>query len=455
MIPLTGARGWRSRADNAEAGDLIQKATQDFQNQQLTAAQDKLDKAKKINPHQTNLNAMYGSLYLMQNKSDDAFEAFRTELKAHPDNLRVARWFAQMLVRMNRPDEAMEAYRAILKTVPDDIDANTELGRMLLERENWKEAQPVLERTMKLRPDSVQVAAWYGQSCLKNGKVTEGIAALTRAAEAATDPAMLSLVASSLVEDEKSRQLARQAAERAVKLIEEETGKVALGEITPQQMKRMADLAQIWDRMGWVAFKNGDLPVAERYIQAAWMLSHDPAAGDHLGQIYEQQGKLAQALEAYTLALARRYPTVPGLDDRVKALRKRMGASIPVHSGRNQASDTDRLQNLRMIKIARGKPMNGSADFLIMFVNGKPAEVKELGGDAALQPLGEALKTAEFSNIFPDAGPEHVVRQGILSCSAYDSKCMFLMMLPNDATASSRMPVPIGQGQTTVIQLHQ
>lgn len=456
MISVAGSGADKqlvSAADNSEAGELVQNALQDLQNQQTTAAEDKLDKARKINAHQTNLNATYGSVYMMQGKMEEGIDSFRKELKEHPENLRVARWFAQMLVKMHREDEAMDAYRAVLKTSPEDIDANSELGRMLVEKAKWKDAQPVLEKVMKLRPDSVQAAVWYGQSCLKNGKVTEGTAALTKGADGATDPATLSAVATALVEEEKSHDLARKAIERAVEMVEEETGKLTLSDITAPQIKKMNELAQIWDAMGWVAFKTGDLPVAERYEQAAWLLSQEPAAGDHLGQIYEKEGKLPAALEAYSLAQARNYPVVAGLDDRLNALRKRMGTAHS-HQSRTQASDNDRLQNLRIVKIPRGKPLTGSADFLVLFVNGRPTEVKPLGGDVAIRSLGETLKDAKFNTSFPDDGPEHVVRQGILSCSVYDPKCMFLMMLPADASANSRLGIPIRAGETELIQLH-
>ena len=54
---------------------------------------------------------------------------------------------------------------------------------------------------------------------------------------------------------------------------------------------------------------------------------------------------------------------------------------------------------------------------------------------------------------FPDEGPEHVVRQGILSCSAYDPSCMFMMMLPADASTYSRVGTPIHAGETKIIHL--
>ena len=451
-ITTHGAEQAASNAkSNQEAASLITEAMQDFQNGAMDAAEDKLDKAKRLEPHETNLNAAYGSLYMMQGKMDEGLDAFHTELKEHPDNLRVARWFAQTLIRMKRDDEAIGVYQTVLKAAPEDVDATSGLAGLLVEKQRWKDAQPVVEKAIQLRPDNVQVQVWYGQACLKTGKENEGLAALKNAAEATSDPAKLSLIASALADAGKALDVAEHAAQRAVSLLEEQTGNLRLQDVTNQQIKGMSDLAQVWDRMSWVAFKAGDFAVGEKFAQAAWTLSEDPSAGDHLGQIYESEGKAAQALDAYRLARARAYPPVEGIDNRIKALEKRIGPSATSTSYRDDGAE--RLQNLRMVHLARIKPLSASADFLVLFAGGKVSDVKMLGGDPKLEPYGSLLKQARFNIAFPDDGPEHVVRQGILSCSAYDPNCMFLMMLPADASTYSRSGIPIHAGETKVINL--
>jgi tetratricopeptide (TPR) repeat protein len=451
-ISGTGATSASNAKDNPEAAALIEKANEDLQNHELDAAEDKLDKARKLEPHESNLNATYGSIYMMQGKMEEGLSAFQTELKEHPDNLRFARWYAQMLIRMKRDDDAIDVYRAVLKTAPEDVDATSELARILVEKERWKEAQPVVESAFKLRPDNAQVQLWYGQACLRNGKDTEGLAALKGAAEATSDPAVLSSIAAALADAGKGLDVAQKAAGQALTLIEEQSAALSLKDITTQQMKKMVDLAQIWDRTGWIALKAGDMQTAEKFALAAWTLAQEPAAGDHLGQIYEREGKLAKALDAWRMARARAYPVVVGIDDRIKALEKRVGPTAS--PGRFGDDSQDRLQKLRTVHLARIKSVSASADFLVLFAAGKVSEVKMLGGDPTLEAYGNLLKQAEFDVAIPDQGPEHVVRQGILSCSVYDPKCMFLMMLPADASANSRMSVPIHAGEEKMIQIH-
>lgn len=434
--------------DNQDANALMQKAWEYLQEGRLDEGVDLLDKVRKLNPHMIFLNADYGFIYLRRGKIEEAMDAYRTELKEHPDNLRIARWFAQMLISMRRSDEAIGVYETILKSAPDDIDATSELARLLVDDERWKDAQPVVEKVIKLRPDNAQVQIWYGQSCLHTGKATEGIAALKSAAEATDDPTMLSSIASALTDAGKVPDVAEHAAQRAVTIIEEQTGKLSLEGITNEQIKKMTDLAQVWDSMSWAAFKANDLPLAEKYALAAWTLAQEPSAGDHLGQIYEKEGKAALALDAYKLAKARAYPTVVGIDDRINALEKRFG-----HAGSRSDNSTDQLQKLRIVHLARIRPLSASADFLVLFAGSTVSDVKMLGGDPRLEPYVNLLKQAKFNMAFPDDGPEHVVRQGILSCSVYDPSCMFLMMLPADATTYSRSGTPIHAGETKIIQL--
>jgi len=419
--------------NNPEAAKLIDAAMQDFQNHSMDAAEDKLDKARRLSPNQTNLNAAYGSLYMMQGKMEEGIDATRKELKLHPDNLSVARWLAQMLTRIKRDNEAIEVYRTVLKTAPDDRDATSEIARILVEKKDWLNAQPMVEAALKLRPDNAQVQVWYGQSCLHTGKDAEGVKALTAAAEASSDPAMLSAIASALTDVAKAPDVAEKTARRAVQLIEERTAELSLEDISTAQVKEVADLAQVWDVMSRTAFKAGDLALAEKYAQAAWMLAQEPAAGDHLAQIYEKQGKNAQALDTYRLATGRAFPPVEGLDERISSLEKRLG-----HSNPSSGYNTDRLQKMRIVHMTRIKPVSASATFLILLTNGKVTEVKMLGGNSALDPYEALLKQAKFNTVFPDDGPERIVRQGILSCSVYDPSCMFMMMLPADATATAR-----------------
>jgi tetratricopeptide (TPR) repeat protein len=447
--PGTTGASTPAPADSPEAGELLDKAMQSCQSRELTSCEDRLDHVKKLNPHQTGLNAGYASLDLMHNKTDAAFQAMRDELKDHPGNLRAARWFLQVLSFMHRDSDALEIDRIILKTAPDDLDANTDAARILVAQENWKEAQPILEKTFRLRPDNPQIRIEYGQSCLYNGKESEGIDILKSAIGATTDPAQLATVADALASSGKAPDLALTAAKSAVSIMEQKTSAYTLADLTQPQIHDMVELAKAWNTMSLTALRSNDLATAEKFAGSSWQLAQEPIAGDRLAQVYEKQGQLPLALETYKLAKAKAYPQVPGIDDRIAALEKRMS-----HKGPEIEYGPAKLQDLRILHFPRQKPVTASADFLILFANGKVTEVKQLGGDSQLASYTTQIKEAKYNQTFPDQGPEHILRQGILSCSVYDHNCMFMLMLPADATATSQSSTPIPINQKTIpIQL--
>ena len=440
---------------SAEAEDLVRDAAAAVQNHQLAKAQDDLDKARKLNPHELNLNAMDGTLKMMSGHVEEALKEFEAELKDHPENLRMARYLVQLLANMHREDEAIGVDRELLKQAPNDPDATTELARLLVNKQAWKDAQPVLESAVKLRPDNGEIQVWYGQACLANGKVDEGVAALKGAAASSTDVEVLAKVASALPDAGTAAEMARETGHHAVTLMEQQTAGLTLAELTNSQLKSMVELATVWTEMSATLLKTGDLESAERYARAAWNLSEEPVAGDQLGQVLERQGKLAAALDAYMLAEARAYPVVPGLSGRLEGLRKRV--ELPKDTSgdsRRQMTTVDRLQGLRTIRITPPKPFSGSADFLALFENGKISDVRPMGGDPRAVALAGLLKQSGFHVPFPDDGPERIIRQGILSCSVYDTKCMLLMMLPGDATTNSR-PQEMQVEKPVVIRLEK
>ena len=53
--------------------------------------------------------------------------------------------------------------------------------------------------------------------------------------------------------------LARQYAEKAVSMIEEESAKVTLSGLQNENLQRVTLLAAAWDTLGWAYFKLGDL----------------------------------------------------------------------------------------------------------------------------------------------------------------------------------------------------
>src|SRR4029077_7747908 len=113
-----------------------------------------------------------------------------------------------------------------------------------------------------------------------------------------------------------------------------------------------------WDTLGWVYFSEGNLDKAEKYVSAAWGLGQHGEVGDHLGQIYEKEGKKENALRTYELAAKGLRPT-PETHDRIEALLK---GDAKLHEAAKK--DRQDLQSLRSIDLGKAKE-TGSAEFWI------------------------------------------------------------------------------------------
>ena len=91
----------------------------------------------------------------------------------------------------------------------------------------------------------------------------------------------------------------------AIATVSAQTNTADLSELSVTDTRRMCELAAYWDTLGWIKFQEGDMPQAEKFIAAAWGLCEFTEIGDHLGQIYEKEGRKADAIVQYEITLGK------------------------------------------------------------------------------------------------------------------------------------------------------
>jgi len=96
---------------------------------------------------------------------------------------------------------------------------------------------------------------------------------------------MLNSVAYEMAETDTNLSDALAYSQRSVKVVEERSQKVDLGNIQEADLQLPLSISAYWDTLGWIYFKLGDLAHAESYLNSAWQLSQDGTVGDHLGQV--------------------------------------------------------------------------------------------------------------------------------------------------------------------------
>ena len=93
------------------------------------------------------------------------------------------------------------------------------------------------------------------------------------------------------------------ASRKAIQILETRTATASVAGATNQDFANVASLAANWDTLGWIDYKENKLPEAESYVRSAWLLlAGDPEGGEHMGKVYEAEGKKEDALTTYRLS---------------------------------------------------------------------------------------------------------------------------------------------------------
>jgi tetratricopeptide (TPR) repeat protein len=100
-----------------------------------------------------------------------------------------------------------------------------------------------------------------------------------------------------------------------------------------KDIETVGRLAEAWRLTGSAAAQAGDIPKAERYLDAAWKLAYPPEAALALGNIRERQDRLAEAVELWSIASSFETWKPPAdLQERIEAACRKLPESAPGHS---------------------------------------------------------------------------------------------------------------------------
>ncbi len=420
--------------NDPEAEALIQQAGQSLQRRDVNAAKDELLQAERLNPKQRNLWSAYATLYFFSHDQENMFRALHKELENFPNSVGAYRALAGAQLQFGHRTDAIETLRTLLKVAPDDVSGVVQLASLLIADKHYAEVSDLVRKALVAAPEDAQLQAELAEALLRDGRKEEGLAAVEKLAKNATDGNTLNSAAWFLVDTNTNLPMAMEYSKKAVTMLEEELKGVEISSLSDNDLRGVTKLTAAWDTLGWGYFQSGDNGKAEQYIDASWRVSQDGIVADHLGQIYARQGKPQQAIRMWQLALAAN----SGLEETRERLRKAGGSVFPGHptvvrgaKGVKFVPPEEELGKLRTTDVAELPKQEGSAEFFVLFSEGKAKKAEFINGAEALRPAASALLKANYGLAFPDDGPERIVRRGILSCSTYTSpSCQFVMLLP-------------------------
>lgn len=370
-----------------------------------------------------------------QHKDDEAARVLREQTAINPFDDYAYQLLGEVFWREQKYAEAEAALRKQLEVTPLSKAAQSDLARMLVESRKYKEAVPELEKAISLDPDEEFLHVSLGTAYVNLGRPDKALAAFDRAVKLAPGAPVWNDVAYALALGKLQLDRAQQYAESAVTAVTTELRNAELERLTSEDLANVNSLTAYWDTLGWVAYQKGDVDLAERYVNAAWLVGQYGENGYHVGQILEKRGKPDEAARAYAMAAVAFQPVPDSRESLVRLVGKERAEAMIKKAG----EELDALRAVTLAQPVKGVKEKAEADFFLLVVPGasraaKVAGVKFAGGSDELRPLAAALKSAELRFSFPDETPTKLILRGHLAC-APQGGCTFTLMRPIDVTS--------------------
>ena len=421
---------------SATTDELLEAGLASFNAGNPQAAVPLFERVVQLEPQHKHAWTDLGLAYLRAGKDDEGIAAFRKQLEVNPSDEHANEYLGLALSRQQKYAEAVAAFRKQIQINPLDSVAHAQLGEILLDQREYPDAVTELEKATILSPENPELQVSLGRAYASTGETDAAIAAFDKAASLSRSPAILNDVAFNLAEHKLALDKAQRYAELAIADAAAHLRNANLAQVTDAELGEVADLAADWDTLGWVYFQRGDPDRAMPYVRAAWVLSEDGEAGDHLAQIYEKLGQKDRAIHMCALALAAPH-AVPDTRARLTLL---LGGNEPIEALVGKAKLD--LDALRTIPAGQLLAEDTRAEFFVLLSSGEKKAhvdaVKFISGSEVLRPLAERLRSLDFGPVFPDGAPAKLIRRGMLTCSSKTGDCAFSLTLPEDARATEK-----------------
>jgi len=431
-IPLSG-ESFASGSDadstessvNPEAFTLDQHGREAWQQGKLPEAIDDFRQAVAKDPAFASAWLSLGAAHLLTGEVDQGIGEMKKAIALDPSNVYALKFFATTLTVKGRGPDALDAWKSLEKASPKDAEAPRNIARILAQEKKYPEAIAELQAAEDRDPDDTGFVLQLGEIYLQAGNNEKAIAAIQKAADDEPTALMLNNAAYLLADKGLDLENALKYSDRSVAEVESDSSEIDLDNLVFANLSQVTSLAAGWDTLGWVHFRLGHFDLAEKYLNAAWVLMQDTVSADHLGQLYEKLGKTHEAVVAYSHALAAGGTPPENSAARLKALRP--GAKYQPGEG----PDSSVLQDLRTVTLKRKSAKHASAEFYLLFSSdGKPPQVKFISGSDSLEELSKDLAAAKYNVSFPDSEPAQILRRGVLDCEPEVSVCMFVLIPP-------------------------
>jgi len=241
------------------------------------------ERAIELLPGHARAYGNLGYVYLQRDQISQALAQCRRALDLYPDLPEVLSTLGAVLIRQGQYGDAEEVSRRALALAPKLAGPYINLGSVLLHRGEANQAIEAYHSALRLDPGSSEAHYNLGRAHLLTGQAGEAAAAFTRALEIDPEYHQASANLSAAYLNLERFEEAVAAGRRAVEL--------------------KADYQVGCLNLARALSETGDLEEAETLCRRSLArIPENAVTHNLLGNILERQGKLEQALEAYTTA---------------------------------------------------------------------------------------------------------------------------------------------------------
>lgn len=420
---------------NMGVGELIKSADEARNNGNYPLAIDLYNRAIGIEPKNKRGWDKLGLAYYDSHQDELASNAFRKQVEINPYDQSAYNNLGRVYWRQRKYDEAEKWFLKQIEVSPLDKYAHHNLGAMYVEWHKYEQAIPELERAASISPSNADPQVRLGEAYLNLSQDEKAVAAFDRAVQISATPSVWNSIAYQLSLKRAHLDRAESYAESALASTSAALRNISIDSIDRRQLGLSSALASYWDTLGWVAFAQGKIDRAEKYVSAAWQLSQTGEEGDHLAQIYQaRDSKKEDVIHLCALSLTTRWP----LSETRDRLAKLVGAEeVDAEVSRHK----NELQQLRTVLVKNPGKKDGEADFFVLLSPGmegvaKVDAIKFVRGSESLKDMADAMRSAKYPQNFPDANAVKILRRGTLSCTSTSADCSFVIDLPADVRST-------------------
>lgn len=390
---------------------LLRQAATALQRLDLATAQSLLDQAKSINPKERHLWSEYGALALAYGKANEAIEDCKKELDLYPESYEAYAMVAGAQLMHHDNDAAKQTLRAWAKADSGNSKPVAQLGALEFSENSYGEAETDLQTALKLDPANERMQLLLGQAEMRRHEIDKGTATLKALLDQTSDPLMINDAVYELADAGQELALDESKEQAALDKLTKETESWTLDE-SPTLLKQQTSLLEAsWDTMGWILYKEGKLPEARSYINAAWTNRQDPEVVKHHDALYPHPAEGQDAKRARS-----------GKSKEVQIV-KLSNQGLPV-STTTVAVTASAPQGLRTFQLGPANGRHGVAEYRLLLAHGRVERMEPIG-EKSIEGAEAIVKQVDFAKLFPEGSEAKLVRSGMVNC--YGDKCQLVL----------------------------